>query len=393
MRRARCARASVVESLGWSRTCQRFSGWSGSPLVLAAAAAPRVVVAFSLPAFAPAAVLVTTGAGLAELPSLRAGRHRAEGVPRRRCQHAARLLGAHVRVHALCEAVYGDLRGGNFYPVYSERRVARCVPDSTRRVGKRRVKRDAASRRATRTRRKSCLTTRCATNDRVPTGLDVRDDDARAWCAAGSVGGNLQNGPRRSCRFQYRTGRGVAQRSLGRDSRNRVDPRTRLKRESRTEKAIVGTEFTRAPSSPRHTSRRARRRTRSERSDRPRRRPAPTARHVRRRRAGPARADAPRGGHRPQGGGCARGRRRARGSAREGERRGLARALGGAAATAAVKTDTSAAPVGPNFGVEEVRDRNLCLSLRVFLKRRATASIPRPLFVVRASVAHDPNGI
>lgn len=132
----------------------------------------------------------------------------------------------------------------------------------------------------------------------------------------------MQNGPRRSCRFQYRTGRGVAQRSLGRDSRNRVDPRTRLKRESRTEKAIVGTEFTRAPSSPRHSSRRARRRTRSERSDRPRRRPAPTARHVRRRRAGPARGGRPRGGHRPQGGGCARGRRRARGSAREGERRG-----------------------------------------------------------------------
>ena len=168
----------------------------------------------------------------------------------------------------------------------------------------------------------SCLTTRCATNDRLPTGLDVRDDDARAWCAARSVGGNLQNGPRRSCRFQYRTGRGVAQRSLGRDSRNRVDPRTRLKRESRTEKAIVGNEFTRAPSSPRHTSRRARRRTRSERSERPRRRPAPTARHVRRRRAGPARGGRPRGGHRPQGGGCARGRRRARGSAREGERRG-----------------------------------------------------------------------
>lgn len=63
----------------------------------------------------------------------------------------------------------------------------------------------------------------------------------------------------------------------------------------------------------------------------------------------------------------------------------LARALGGAAATAAVKTDTSAAPVSPNFGVEEVRDPDLCLSLRVFLKRRATASIPaRPLFVVRA---------
>ena len=42
----------------------------------------------------------------------------------------------------------------------------------------------------------------------------------------------------------------------------------------------------------------------------------------------------------------------------------LARALGGAAATAAVKTDTSAAPVGPNFGVEEVRDPDLRLSSR-----------------------------
>ena len=78
----------------------------------------------------------------------------------------------------------------------------------------------------------------------------------------------------------------------------------------------------------------------------------------------------------------------------------LARALGGAAATAAVETDTSAAPVGPNFGVEEVRDPDLCLSLRVFLKRRATASIPdgvdpraSSLRRSRASVAHDPNGI
>jgi hypothetical protein len=47
----------------------------------------------------------------------------------------------------------------------------------------------------------------------------------------------------------------------------------------------------------------------------------------------------------------------------------LARALGGAAATAAVETDTSAAPVGPNFGVEEVRDPDLCLSFP-FLKTR-----------------------
>lgn len=77
----------------------------------------------------------------------------------------------------------------------------------------------------------------------------------------------------------------------------------------------------------------------------------------------------------------------------------LARALGGAAATAAVKTDTSAAPVGPNFGVEEVRDPDLCLSFP-FLKRRATASIPdgvdpraSSLRRSRASVAHDPNGI
>lgn len=74
----------------------------------------------------------------------------------------------------------------------------------------------------------------------------------------------------------------------------------------------------------------------------------------------------------------------------------LARALGGAAATAAVKTDTSDAPVGPNFGVEEVRDPDLCLSFpflklaRKSRRRSRSASSPRRS---RASVAHDPNGI
>ena len=268
------------------------------------------------------------------------------------------------------------------------------LPDSTRRVGKRRVKRDAASRR-TRTRRRKRLTTRCATNDRVPTGLDVRDDDARAWCAAGSVGGNLQNGPRRSCRFQYRTGRGVAQRSLGRDSRNRVDPRTRLKRESRTEKAIVGTEFTRAPSSPRHTSRRARRRTRSERSDRPRRRPAPTARHVRRRRAGPARGGRPRGGHRPQGGGCARGDAeraapRAKVSAED-----LARALGRRRGDRGCQNGHLRRARQPELRRRGgTRPRSVSLFACVFEKARDGVD-PRAssLRRSRASVAHDPNGI
>ena len=65
--------------------------------------------------------------GLGELPSLRAGRHRAEGVPLRRCQHAARLLGAHVRVHALCEAVYGDLRGGGVREFERTPRRAMCA--------------------------------------------------------------------------------------------------------------------------------------------------------------------------------------------------------------------------------------------------------------------------
>lgn len=46
----------------------------------------------------------------------------------------------------------------------------------------------------------------------------------------------------------------------------------------------------------------------------------------------------------------------------------LARALGGAAATSAVKTDTSPASVGPDFGVEEVRDPDL--RLFPFLKTR-----------------------
>lgn len=51
----------------------------------------------------------------------------------------------------------------------------------------------------------------------------------------------------------------------------------------------------------------------------------------------------------------------------------LARALGGAAATSAVKTDTSPASVGPDFGVEEVRDPDL--RLFPFLKTR------EPLFL------------
>ena len=64
----------------------------------------------------------------------------------------------------------------------------------------------------------------------------------------------------------------------------------------------------------------------------------------------------------------------------------LARALGGAAATSAVKTDTSPASVGPDFGVEEVRDpdlrlfpflktRHLSFSLRV--TRRVALSVAR----------------
>ena len=65
----------------------------------------------------------------------------------------------------------------------------------------------------------------------------------------------------------------------------------------------------------------------------------------------------------------------------------LARALGGAAATSAVKTDTSPASVGPDFGVEEVRDpdlrlfpflktRDLSFSLRVTRRVRAFLSLP-----------------
>ena len=72
--------------------------------------------------------------GLGELPSLRAGRHRAEGVSLRRCQHAARLLGAHVRIHALCEAVYGDLRGSGVRKFERRPRRAMCAgPDAARR--------------------------------------------------------------------------------------------------------------------------------------------------------------------------------------------------------------------------------------------------------------------
>jgi hypothetical protein len=62
----------------------------------------------------------------------------------------------------------------------------------------------------------------------------------------------------------------------------------------------------------------------------------------------------------------------------------LARALGGAAATAAVETDTSAAPVGPNFGVEEVRDPDLCLSFVFEKARDGVDPTRRPLLVVRA---------
>ena len=99
--------------------------------MLAAAAAPRVVVAFSLPAFAPAAVLVTTGAGLANSPALAPGATARKAFP---CDDAntplafsapmcASMLSAR-RFTATCEeAGYGNL---------SERRVARCVPDATR---------------------------------------------------------------------------------------------------------------------------------------------------------------------------------------------------------------------------------------------------------------------
>ena len=80
----------------------------------------------------------------------------------------------------------------------------------------------------------------------------------------------------------------------------------------------------------------------------------------------------------------------------------LARALGGAAATSAVKTDTSPASVGPDFGVEEVRDpdlrlfpflktRHLSFSLRA--TRRVALSVARLFFFVRAKVrARDPRG-
>lgn len=91
--------------------------------------------------------------GLGELPSLRAGRHRAERVPLRRRQHAARLLGAHVRVHALCEAIYGDLRGSGVREFERTPRRAMCAGRDAA-LGKRRVKRDAASRRTCTRRRK-----------------------------------------------------------------------------------------------------------------------------------------------------------------------------------------------------------------------------------------------
>ena len=82
----------------------------------------------------------------------------------------------------------------------------------------------------------------------------------------------------------------------------------------------------------------------------------------------------------------------------------LARALGGAAATSAVKTDTSPASVGPDFGVEEVRDPDLRLCSR-FSKRASSvfyaslvslhASLVLSLasFFSRArTVARDPRG-
>jgi hypothetical protein len=62
----------------------------------------------------------------------------------------------------------------------------------------------------------------------------------------------------------------------------------------------------------------------------------------------------------------------------------LARALGGAAATSAVKTDTSPASVGPDFGVEEVRDPDLRLCSRfskrassLFFTRHSSARVTR----------------
>lgn len=125
-----------------------------------------------------------------------------------------------------------------------------------------------------------------------------------------------------SCRFQNRTRQGLLRWTLPVVTQEIARFDLEFRCDLAKSEINVGTDDTRPPSAPRHTSRRARRRPRSELSDGPRGRPAPTARHVRRCRAGPARGGRPRGGHRPQGGGCARGRRRARGSAREGERRG-----------------------------------------------------------------------
>ena len=96
--------------------------------MLAAAAAPRVVVAFSLPVFAPAAVLVTTGAGLANSPAFAPGATARKAFP---CDDdntpfpfsapmCASMLSVK-RFTATCErGSYGNLCEGS---------VARCVPD------------------------------------------------------------------------------------------------------------------------------------------------------------------------------------------------------------------------------------------------------------------------
>lgn len=108
----RCRETTVVGGFECARTCQRFSAASGSPLVLAAAAAPRVVVAFSLPAFASAAVLVTTGAGLANSPTVAPGTAALSAFP---CDEPNTPLAFSAPISASISAsgsVYDDLRCG-----------------------------------------------------------------------------------------------------------------------------------------------------------------------------------------------------------------------------------------------------------------------------------------
>lgn len=255
----------------------------------------------------------------------------------------------------------------------------------------------------------SCLTTRCATSDRVPTGLGVRDDDARAWCAARTRGGTCtceeKNGLVRAVDFRIGRAKTLSLSSSGREPRKSRDSTSSFgvtwqkakkkcwHRRYAPRRALPGTlqdalDVDPAPSSP----------TVLEDVPRPPPDMSDDAAQAQREADAPAVGTVRKVEDAPEGD-AERAAPRAKVSAED-----LARALGGAAATSAVKTDTFPASVGPDFGVEEVRDPDLRLCSRFskrasslfFTRHSCHSRVARPvarLFFSRArTVARDPRG-